>query len=40
MDDPEEAKARWRAARDFRPKNNNPAPSGGMVAALDLFKEP
>ena len=39
MDDPEEAKDKWRAARNFRVKGNNSVTSGGLVAALDQFKE-
>ena len=35
MDDPEEAKDKWSAARNFRVQGNNPAISG--VAALDQF---
>ena len=39
VDDTEKAKAKWNAARNLRPKDNNPAPSGGLVAALDQFTE-
>ena len=39
MVDPEEAKARWHAARNFRLTGNNPALSGGLDAALEQFKE-
>ena len=37
--EPEEAKARWHAARNFRLTSNNPALSGGLDAALGQFKE-
>ena len=35
----EEAKDKWRAARAFRAQGNNPATSGGPVAALEQFSE-
>ena len=37
VDNPEEAKAQWNAARHFRLEDNNPTPLAGLVAALDLF---
>ena len=39
MDDPKEAKDKWRTARSFWLQGNKPAISGGLVAALAQFAE-